>query len=843
METGWATPAIPSDGLSNRVMRLDPESALLLGWDNLQKALASLAQTSLGRTLCLSRQPMDDPQDILREQSRHRQLKSLIDRGKNPPLDAVDDIETHLLRVEKGGVLEPEAIIEVAKAMGVSSRLRHYLMVEGGSDKTEAPSLRSSALVDMARGSHDLASLGRDLAAAFGPDGRLRDSASADLFSLRKKAESLADSIRNKLERMIRTTRVAAALSDPIVTVRADRYVLPVRSDSRSEIKGIVHDTSQTGATLFIEPSSVIDDGNRLKIARAAVAEEERKILSEYSMEISRSADSLRDNLRMMAGVDMLNASVRLAAAMDAMLPELTTRGFYLKDARHPLMVLRGEDVVSNDVQLPEEASALVLSGPNAGGKTVALKTLGLCCLMAQAGLAIPAYEGSRVGTFKHVAAVIGDAQDIASGLSTFSAHIKAIVEILEQATDSSLVLLDELAADTEPHQGAALASAILKELVEKGACVVATTHYEGLKLLAFEDHRFSNASVGFDLKHMRPTFSLHADTPGRSLTLDIARRIGMPESVLRRAADGLQNDERDMEHVLDELENERQRISSMRDELIQAKNKALQEATEHRQARQRLERKELELKDKAREEILSDISKVRKQVSQVIEELRSDTHMGSAVAASHKLIEMQNSIQDEISSEKLIHDDAQIHGEIHGEIAPDTQNRKDLEPGDLVKVKNLGKTGRVISVDRRGHMLTVALGSIRTRVTLEQIVPVKKATGKSTRQKNKASHGDKKLAKQSRGTAPIKPVEVRSTGNTLDLRGKRVDDALSALDGFLDGIFARGQASAFIVHGHGTGALKAAVREYLMDSPYAHHFRSGLPEEGGDGVTVVAMR
>lgn len=810
-------------------MRFDPESAHLLGWDKLQKALASFANTSLGGKLCLSLIPLGDVSRIEQAQARHEQLKSLLDQGKAPPLAAVEDIDEHLHRTQKGGVLEAEAIIEVAQAMGVSSSVRRYLMIEG--DKQGEKDTR--ALVDMARGSHDLTATGRDLSAAFGRDGRLRDSASAELFALRKKAESLADSIRCKLERMIRNSRVGAALSDPIVTMRGDRYVLPVRSHSRSEVKGIVHDTSQTGSTLFIEPSSVIDDGNRLKIARAAVKEEELRILAEYSQEISRSANDLRDNLGMLARVDMLNASVRLALAMDAKLPELAQGSFYLKEARHPLMVLRGEDVVSNDIQLQAGSRALILSGPNAGGKTVALKTLGLCCAMAQAGLAITADEGSRVGVFKHLAAVIGDAQDISSGLSTFSAHIKAIIEILHEATDSSLVLLDELAADTDPHQGAALAASILQELVEKGAFVAATTHYESLKLLAFEDQRFSNASVGFDLKQMRPTFSLHADTPGRSLTLDIARRIGMPESVLHRAASGLKSDERNLEQVLNELEQERQRISSLRNELTEARAKAEREASEHQRASQELKSKKQQLRGEGRQEILEEISSVRKEVSKVIEQLRSDTQMGSAVEASHKLIKMENNIHEEISSEQEQNPNkAQMES---------SMSKRRPEPGDMVRIEHLGKAGRVISVDRRGHMLTVQLGPIRTRVALEQVrlldqtSPKEKATG------HRQTTGPKTDVRKK--TEQIKAIEIRSSANTLDLRGKRVDEAMYALDEFLDDLFANGQPSAFIIHGHGTGALKAAVREYLADSPYAHHFRSGLPEEGGDGVTVVAMR
>ncbi len=797
-------------------MNLDSETASLLGWDQIKRRLADLTHTPQGERLCLALEPGSDPATIEMAHARHRQLALLIDQGQGPPIEAVDEVEPDLVRAEKGGILPAEGVLRVARAMEVSSRVRGYLMSAGGR--------AGSALVDLARGSHDLLPAARDLDGAFEPDGRLRDSASPDLSGLRRQADGLADTIRTRLERMIRSGRIAAALGESYITQRSDRYVLPVRADSRGEIEGIVHDTSQSGATLFIEPTAVVENGNRLKIARAAVAEEERRILAEYSREIASKAGSLRDNVRMLARTDLVLASVRLAALLHGRLPELSGQGFDLLNARHPLMALEAEPVVANDIHLPEERLALVVTGPNAGGKTVVLKTLGLCCSMAQAGLPIPAAEGSRLGLFTSLAAVIGDAQDISRGLSTFSAHVERIGRILDAAGPGCLVLLDELAADTDPRHGAALAASILERLVQAGSTVLATTHYEELKQLPYKDDLFANASVGFDLESMEPTFSLHPDLPGRSLTLDIARRLGLPEEVLERAADRLDGSEHRLDRMLASLEDERRSITALRAELTEAKHRVERAADQHHQASTEFDQRRQDLLGQGREKLLAEIASVRGEVASVIESLRRGADMHKAVDSSHRLIEIEDRISEQVrQTDELARPAA-------GDGSP-----PDLRPGDRVRLTRLDKLGEVLSVDRAGSMVSVRLGPAHTRVPIEQVELV------SRRKKRRVEARDARH--HQRPCQPVEPVEVRSSANTIDLRGQRVDEATQNVDEFLDRLFGAGEPSAFIIHGHGTGALKAAVRAYLADSPYPRHFRAGTPEEGGDGVTVVALK
>ncbi|MBN2497933.1 MAG: Smr/MutS family protein [Deltaproteobacteria bacterium] len=793
---------------------LDEGASAQLGWDELRARLARHARTPLGHKRCLTLSPSSDAGEIVERQARCRELTRLQETGREIPAETVEDVEADLARARKGGVLSCDAVLRVARAMLASSRVRRFLLHEGAEVGT--------ALLAVARGSHDLTAPGRDLAAAFDASGQLRDSASPELHELRSAERALAEGIRGRLEGMLRSSRIAACLREAYITQRADRYVLPVRADCRSQIEGIVHDTSQSGATLFVEPTQIVDSGNRLKIARAAVKEEQRRILAAYSQEIVEHADALEDNLRCLAAFDQVQASLRLAGELAGCWIEVAGEGFDLRSARHPLMVLAGTRPVPNDIRLPADKRVLIVSGPNAGGKTVVLKTLGLISLMAHAGLPVPSAEGSRVGLIERLCAVIGDAQDISRGLSTFSAHAEQIARIFGRAGHGSLVLLDELVADTDPRHGAALACGILETLVEAGACGLVTTHYEDLKQLPYRDERLANASVGFDLEAMAPTYALHPDVPGRSLTLDIARRLGMPEAVLDSAHKRLDGAERKLDEMLASLEQERQSLSALRSELADRSELAEQARREHRSAADDFSRRKQQLLEEGRTALLADISAVRKEVASVIESMRQPRGMKQTVDSSQRLIQIEKQLRQQAQGEPP---------EEHGEAGPGP-GADDLQPGDTIRLLKLGQDGEISSVDPRSGMLTVRLGLMRTRVPVEQVRLLRRAS----------------LRPEARptGTLPgaeIAPTEIRSADNTLDLRGMRSDEAVEAVDKFLDGLFGRGEPAAFLIHGHGTGALKAAVRAHLASSPYPRHFRSGTPEEGGDGVTVVSLK
>jgi len=425
----------------------------------------------------------------------------------------------------------------------------------------------------------------------------------------------------------------------------------------------------------------------------------------------------------------------------------------------------------------------------------------------------VPAGEGSRIGLFDELHVVIGDAQDISRGLSTFSAHISTIADILDRAGPGALVLLDEVAADTDPRHGAALASAVLYALIERGATVVVTTHFDELKHLAYHDERFANASVGFDLDLMEPTYALHPDIPGRSLTLDIARRLGVAEPVLRDAAERLDGSERDFEKVLADMAREQQALASLRCELAESVGAARREARAHAQATEDLSTRQREMLGDERARLLQEISGLRRKVAEMIESLRRNPSMKAAVETSQRLKEAESDIRGQIEEQPAA-----------------TANQRELHPGDSVRIASWGKQAQVTAVDSRAGMVSVRMGSIRSRLPIEQLEWVS-----ARPPRHRPGAGGQENGSHS--------VEARAAGNTLDLRGQRVDESLDELDKFLDNLFAAGQDVAFIIHGHGSGALRAAVRDYLKGSPYPRHFRSGTPEEGADGVTVVKLK
>lgn len=795
-------------------MILEADSARELGWDRVLEHLAGLTATPQGQALARALRPRADLESLLAAQDRVRELERLRSEGRPPPLEALEDVEADLARAEKGGTLAAEAILRVAAAMQASSRARRYLLEQGG------------RLVELAQASCDLSGPGRDLAQAFDAEGQLRDSASPELVRRRREARGIADGIRAQLERLMRQERIARALGEDYFTQRGDRYVLPVRASARGELPGIVHDASQTGQTLFVEPQQIVEDGNRLIIARAAALEEETRILAEYSGEIASRAEALRANLACLAGLDLVSASCRLGERLRGLLPELepgsARAGFDLRAARHPLMLLEASEpareVVPNDIRLGPGQRALLLTGPNAGGKTVVLKTVGLCCLMAQAGLPIPAAEGSRLALFERLGAVIGDAQDLHQGLSTFSAHVVQIGRILATAGPGSLVLLDEIAADTDPRHGAALAAALLEELVERGACLVVTTHFEQLKQLPYADARFANAAVGFDLQALVPTFRLHPDVPGRSLTLDIARRLGLPEAVLARARARLDPDARHLEQVLEGLEAERQALEAQRGDLAEETRRAAEAARESQTEAEALAARRAELMVKGREQILAEIATARREVAEVIEGLKRGPDMPRAVESSQRLIGLERTLEQ-----------ARGAAAAPARQAPGPEAGP-IEVGDRVHLARLGQVGEVTVVDRHAGMLTVQLGVMRTRVPVEA---AERVPGEPPRARAKARQAQ---------AAPLERAEVRGSHNSLDVRGLRVDEALDELEKFLDRLFAANEPAAFVVHGHGTGALRAAIRAHLKRSAYARRVRPGTPEEGGDGVTVASL-
>jgi DNA mismatch repair protein MutS2 len=780
-----------------------------LGWAQLCAELASRARTPMGRERCSALLPRDDP-DVSRVRLQLVEEARVLRRHERelPLADAVD-VRPSLGRAAREGTLEPAELLQVARLIRASDSARRFSASQA--DRAPLHYERSQEL-------SQLAPLAQELERAFDPAGKLLDTASAVLAELRERARSLHRAIKQRIEELLLDERIAAMLRDSYYSVRGDRYVLPVRAEHRAHLPGIVHNASNSGQTLFIEPQQLVELGNQLTIAEAGALEEEQRILHELSGAVGRQAASLEHDVEVIAALDEAAAAGRLSDDIEAGAPELGGERFDLRRARHPLLVLqrkRGE-VVANDVALPAPAQALIVSGPNAGGKTVTITAVGLCALMARAGLPIAAEAGSRMPLYRTVYTAIGDEGDLSRDLSTFTAHLSALKWILEAAGPGTLVLIDEIAADTDPREGAAIAVAALEKLVGAGAQVLITTHLEELKALALADPRFAPASVGFDVERLAPTYRLRLGEVGASSAIEIARRVGLPEDVCARARAILGSGASAVSQAVERLEGERAEAARTRAELAEAREQLERERAALQRERERLRELERETRAGARGDLIEDLRRRRDEVAAVVARLQAAPAMADAVEA-------QREIERALAAEER-----EQAREEETEALPAAA----LVPGARVRHARLGTDGVVLEIE--DGTATVQMGALRTKVPLQDLVPVGRQVQKAGFRRTRAERMQR--AEQARPA----PVQVRIP--LLDVRGMRVDEALRALDLELDRALRAGEERVHVLHGHGSGALKAAVREHLQRSPYVSRSRAAEQHEGGDGVTVAEL-
>ncbi|MEY2668943.1 MAG: hypothetical protein RJA59_1581, partial [Pseudomonadota bacterium] len=584
------------------------------------------------------------------------------------------------------------------------------------------------------------------------------------------------------------------------------------------------HNASQSGQTLFVEPDGMVEMGNELAIANAMAAEEEERILRELSAAVTARAADLERDLAILSSLDLLEAQALLASDLDAAAPEVVGPGdgISLRDLRHPILVLQDKKVVASDVRLEPPGRALVVSGPNGGGKTVAITAVGLSALMLRAGLPIAAGRGSRLPFYPSVRAAVEEHGDMARDLSTFTAHLTAVRDIAAVAGPGTLVLVDEIAADTDPREGAALASALLEEFLDRGATVLVTTHLDELKALALSDPRFQNARVGFDPDRLAPTFQLHLGSPGSSSAIEVARRVGLPEAVLERARAALSGRGGALGEALRTLSEERGRLEAQRAALAREAEAARRREETAARREEAAFRAEKEAGARVAASLADEVEAARDEVRRVLAGLQSAPTVRKATEASQKLEEWSGSLEK--ASRVAVSQAA---------AAPEAAPGGAVLPGVRVRVASLGQEGEVLEL--AGDEAVVQLGALRIRRPLSDLLPLRgKAKGATLA---RAREDRLRAAEQAR------PAPLASGSRRLDVRGMRVDELLREVDGFLDRLFGEGATDAVIFHGHGTGALKEALRDHLKESPYVGAFRRGDPQEGGDAVTVCAFR
>ena len=786
-----------------------------LGWPRILEALAARCRTPGGRGRAGALPFLDGPAEVREALSRLAEARALSESQTSLPITATGDPAASLDRATKGGVLEPLALREVAALARSAARTRAVL----ASRAADLPRLwaLSEALSDSAR-------LADRIERAIEPSGAISDRASPELAQLRDRARGLHRALKTRVEALLVDEGMAPHLRDSYFTIRNDRYVLPVLSSSRSAVPGIVHNASQSGQTLFVEPEGMVELGNELTIASAMAAEEEERILRDLSAGVTaRSADLLRD-LAILSALDLLEAEASLASDLDAFAPEVVApaEGFSLRELRHPILVLQGKKVVASDVRLEPPRRALVVSGPNGGGKTVAITAVGLSALMLRAGLPVSAGRGSRLPFYPSIRAAVEEHGDMARDLSTFTAHLTAVRDIAAGAGPGSLVMVDEIAADTDPREGAALASAILEDLLDRGAQVLVTTHLDELKALALSDDRFGNARVGFDPERLAPTFQLHMGSPGSSSAIEVARRVGLSESLLERARAALSGRGGALGLALRALDEERARLETQRAALTREAEAARLREESARRREEAAFRAEKEAAARVAASMAEDVDAARDEVRRVLAGLQSEPTVKKATEAARQLEEWSEAMGRA----------ARVAGS-QAAAAPEAEPGATVEPGGRVRVASLGQEGEVIEVS--GDEALVRLGGLRIRRPLSDLLPLR---GKAAPARLSRARDDLLRAAEN-----ARPSAVTVGDRRLDARGMRVEDLLREVDAFLDRLFADGAVDALILHGHGTGALKQALRDHLASSPYLASFRPGDRHEGGDAVTVIEFR
>lgn len=789
-----------------------------LEWDRLLDALASRCSGPLGSAAARALPFLSSLDAVRTALAETREAFELFASDEPLPGGGAPPIAEAVDRLRAGGALGPAELRDVGRALALARVLRRFLQ----SRRERVPKLAEVCSTDPA-----LDALEEQLAHSFEPDGTLSDRASPRLRELRAERNAARERLMRKLEDIMQ--RYGAALQDDFITEREGRFVLPVRSDSHERFVGIVHGTSSSGQTLYMEPRTVIPLGNRLKVIDSDIEREENAVYARLSADLGERVESIGAAEQALAHAELRAAAGRLTADLDLAFPDLGDEPMLdLIDARHPLLQLDGVKVVPNSVKV-EPGRAVVISGPNAGGKTVVLKTLGLLALMLRCGLPLPCKSTSRVGVFEFVASDMGDDQSITRNLSTFSAHVRNLTEIIDATFQGALVLLDEIATGTDPREGEALASAVLDGLCARGGAVACTTHYEGLKALALGDDRFLNASVGFDMGSMSPTFALMTGIPGASSALAIARRFGMPSLIIERAERFLGSEERGFEQLVRRLNDERRAL-----ELAKAA----------------AEREKLEL-ERTRRQLEAEIETMRSRERRLLTEQTE-----SLVSAVRRAREELRSAEQRLRSRKL--DEAGVREvgrtiervaskvAIGGELEPPA-NRRVPQPGDPIAPSELRKGMRVfVSRLRADAEVIEVMSGGQVRVAAG---PVKLVTGAADLRRTDGSHTV--AVSKPQPSPPRVPfdaaadpdIPIQTSENRCDLRGLRVDEALGMAEQFLDRSLNEGRRVAFLIHGHGSGALRDAIRKSLSASRYVLRSRPGEPGEGGDGVTIVWLR
>ncbi len=786
---------------------MDEHTVRVLEFEKVLSLLAAETAFSVGRELALAVRPAPDYPSAFELQSETAEVRLIDQMGVDIPFGGARDIRPLIHSAAIGQALDPSDLVDAAQTLRTAWKAHNVV------EKLRPRIPRLAAVSDQMA---DFRRFSDAVDEAITPRGEVADSAS-DLLGTTRRELRIAES---RLEQ-----RAQAALADAVrrgiaqeglLTERNGRKVIPLKADYRGQLQGIVHDVSSSGATVFIEPMAVVEAGNQVRELQLAEEREVRRVLQRLSALLGESEDAALATVMALAHLDVLTAKVKLGKRLRAQLPPPGEVETWFKPSgatvvvrgRHPL--LRG-DVVPTDFEVGGSFDGVLITGPNTGGKTVALKTLGLLTLMAQAGLPVPCDEGSRFVCYERIYADIGDEQSIEQSLSTFSSHMRNVIDILAKASPGTLVLLDELGAGTDPTEGAALARAVLETLLEKGCTIVATTHHGELKAFAHNDPRLRNASVEFNLETLSPTYHLTIGLPGQSNALAIASRLGLGRDVVERAEAQLTPEHFELEQLLGEIRDERVAAADARhsEEQARAESEELRRALADR--RDRIEQERTAILEDARREAEDAVLGARRELEEM---RRRAANREFDVRAAEETLKRMDASLGRLAS----------RARPQRPVTPEIQAPRDVGPGDRIHVRDIPQVGEALSTVGEDGRVEVQFGSLRMKVSVDRIDRVELP------------------AVAGRAETPVLVPAGPAVPIELDLRGQRADEALERFEGYLDSAFRAGLPFVRIIHGKGTGALRAAIRTALAGHPLVRGFESAAPNEGGEGVTIALL-
>ena len=783
------------------------KSLLKLELDQVLQQLADCAGSVGGKEACLRVHPSFDLEDVNLMLQQTTAASDLCTRKGNPIFGDVTDVSASLERADRGGSLQPVELLRIAGVLRCARNIKGYVSED---DKQTVLDSLFQALTPNKY-------LEDKIFGAILSEEEIADNASPALSDIRRHMRIQAGKIRDSLQKVISSPAYSKFLREPIITIRQGRYVVPVKSECKNDVPGLVHDVSATGSTYFVEPMSAVNANNALRELEIKEKKEIERILAELSSEAAAHAEDINLDYSMLVQLDVIFAKAKLAYRMRAWEPIMNDQGrVELRNARHPL--IDPKTVVPISVRLGSDFDSMIITGPNTGGKTVTLKTIGLLTLMAECGLHVPAGDGSTLSTFEAILADIGDEQSIAQSLSTFSSHMRTIVDVVDQCDDRTLVLFDELGAGTDPAEGAALAMAIIEFCRKMGSRVVATTHYAELKLYAMRTKGVINASCEFDVETLRPTYKLLIGIPGKSNAFAISRKLGLSEVILKEADDLVGKSDKDFEDVLSQLEQQRQQMEAARMEAERLKRETENIKKQSEELNVQLQKE----KDKA-------LEAARREAQKIIDDARY-----AANVASEELKALRKQLQDSADTSNINQRQADVRrslNEIEDKIRSAQPKQERPQPkrgilvGDTVELLKLGTKASVIAINKDGSYQLQA-GILKLNAKADEIYLLE--------------NENPYKAKGGRPAHSGREMKMTAMSTEVDLRGMDTVEAICVLDNYLDSAMRANLSSVRIIHGKGTGALRAAVQQALKKNKYVKKFRLGVYGEGEDGVTIA---